>query len=86
VSVVSDKEEFLTVSKARVTDIVFTFDGESPENITKKRRRKAGALSVHPDNEEQVLQAALEAFKKRYPIEVYRDRQERIVKILPSEP
>ena len=84
-SVVSDKDEFLTVSKARVTDIVFTFDGEDPENITRKRRRKTGVLSVHPESEEQVLQAALEEFRKRYPIEVYRDRQERIVRIRPSE-
>ncbi len=81
----SKENDFLIVSKARVTNIEFTFDGESPENVTKKRRRKAGPLSVHPDNEEQVLQNALDAFKKRYPIEVYEDVHGRIVKIQPTE-
>lgn len=80
----SKEDEFLTVSKARVTYIEFTFDGENPENITKRRRRKAGPLSVHPDSEPQVLEAALEAYRKRYPIEVYEDTRGRIVKIQPT--
>lgn len=81
----SKENEFLTVTKARVTNIEFTFDGESPENITKRKRRKAGPLSVHPDNEPQVLEAALEAFRKRYPIEVYEDTRGRIVRIQPTD-
>ena len=81
----SKENELLIVSKARVTNIEFTFDGENPENVTKKRRRKAGALSVHPDHEPQVLEAALEAFRKRYPIEVFEDARGRIVKIQPTD-
>ena len=81
----SKENELLIVSKARVTNIEFTFDGEDPENVTKRRRRKAGPLSVHPDNEPQVLEAALEAFRKRYPIEVYEDTRGRIVKIQPTD-
>jgi len=81
----SKENELLTVSKARVTNIEFTFDGEDPENITKKRRRKAGPLSVHPDNEPQVLEAALDAFSKRYQIEVYEDARGRIVRIQPTK-
>ena len=81
----SKENELLIVSKARVTNIEFTFDGENPENITKKRRRKAGPLSVHPENETQVLEAALEAFRKRYPVEVYEDIRGRIVKIQPTD-
>jgi hypothetical protein len=80
----SKENELLIVSKARVTNIEFTFDGEDPENVTKRRRRKAGPLSVHPDNEPQVLDAALDAFRKRYPIEVYEDANGRIVKIIPT--
>jgi hypothetical protein len=80
----SKENELLIVSKARVTNIEFTFDGEDPQNVTKRRRRKAGPLSVHPDNEPQVLEAALEAFRKRYPIEVYEDTNGRIVKIHPT--
>ncbi len=81
----SKENTFLIVTKARVSDIEFTFDGEAPENVTKKKRRKAGPLSVHPDNEEQVLQSALDAFRKRYPIEVYEDIHGRIVRIQPTE-
>ena len=81
----SKENELLTVSKARVTNIEFTFDGEDPENITKKRRRKAGPLSVHPDYEPQVLEAALEAFRKRYQIEVFEDARGRIVRIQPTK-
>ena len=81
----SKEDELLLVSKARVTNIEFTFEGEDPENVTKKRRRKAGPLSVHPDNEPQVLEAALEAFRKRHPIEVYEDVRGRIVKIQPTD-
>jgi hypothetical protein len=77
----SKEGELLTVSKARVTYLEFTFEGEDPQNITRKRRRKAGPLSVHPDNEPQVLDAALQAFKKRLPIEVYEDTRGRIVRI-----
>jgi hypothetical protein len=81
----SRENELLIVSKARVTNIEFTFEGEDPENITKKRRRKAGPLSVHPENETQVLEAALEAFRKRYPVELYEDVHGRIVKIQPTD-
>jgi hypothetical protein len=81
----SKKNELLTVSKARVTNIEFTFYGQSPEDITKKRLMKAGPLSVHPENEPQVLQAALEAFSKRYRVEVYEDSRGRIVRIQPSD-
>jgi len=52
----SKENEILCVSKARVTNIEFTFEGEDPETISKKR--KAGPLSVRPDSEPQVLEAA----------------------------
>ncbi len=81
----SKENELLIVSKARVTNIEFTFYGENPENITKKRRMKAGPLSVHPDNEPQVLEAALEAYRKRYSIEVFEDARGRIVRIQPTK-
>lgn len=81
----SKKSEFLTVSKARVTNIEFTFYGQNPENITKKRLMKAGPLSVHPENEPKVLEAALEAFSNRYRVEVYEDSRGRIVKIQPTD-
>ena len=81
----SKENELLCVSKARVTNIEFTFEGEDLEDTTKKRRRKAGPLSVRPDNEPQVVEAAFEAFRKRYPIEVYEDARGRIVKIQPTD-
>jgi hypothetical protein len=80
----STKVEFLTVSKAKVTNIEFTFDGEDPEHVAKRAKKKRGPLSIHPDLEDSVLQSAMEAFLKRYPIEVYQDRFGRIVKIQPS--
>ena len=81
----SKENRVLCVSRARVINIEFTFEGENPEGITKKRLRKAGPLSVHPDNESQVMDAALEAFRKMYSIEVYEDARGRIVKIQPTE-
>lgn len=77
----SKENEILCVSKARVTNIEFTFEGEDPETVSK---RKAGPLSVRPDNESQVLEAAFEAFRKKYPIELYEDARGRIVKIQPT--
>ncbi len=90
----SKENEFLTVSKARVTGIEFTFEGDNPVNIAKGRRKKARLkakrrslldfFSVLPENETQVVEAALEAFRKRYPVEVYEDLRGRIVKIQPT--
>ena len=87
----SKENEFLTVSKARVTSIEFTFEGDNPVNIAKERRKKARLkakrrnlldfFSVLPENETQVMEAALEAFRKRCPVEVYEDARGRIVKI-----
>ncbi len=81
----SKENQVLCVSRARVINIEFTFEGENPEGVTKKRLRKAGALSVHADNEPQVMEAALEAFRKRHAIEVYEDARGRIVKIQPTD-
>ncbi len=81
----SKENQVLCVSRARVVNIEFTFEGDSPEGMTKKRLRKAGALSVHPDSEPEVMEAALEAFRKRHTIEVYEDSRGRIVKIQPTE-
>ncbi len=80
-----EEAEFLFVTKARVTNIEFTFEGESPEVMVKRSRRKVGALSIHPDREAEVFDAALEGYRKRYPLELYQDRHGRIVKILPSK-
>jgi hypothetical protein len=81
----SEEPEFLIVTKARVTNIEFTFDGENPEHVVKRSKRRTGPLSIHPDSEAKVMEAALEAFRKRYPIEIYQDRLGRIVKIQPSK-
>ena len=90
----SKENEFLTVSKARVTSIEFTFEGDNPVNTAKERRKKARLkakrkslldfFSVPPENETQVMEAALEAFRKRHPVEVYEDLRGRIVKIHPT--
>jgi len=90
----SSENEFLTVSKAKVSTIEFTFEGDSPVNQSKDRRKRARLkakrrsvldfTSVHPENEREVMDAALEAFKQRYPVEVYEDRHGRIVKIHPT--
>jgi hypothetical protein len=91
----SKEDEFLTVSNARVTSIEFTFEGDNPVNIAKERRKKARLkakrrslldfVSVLPENETQVMEAALEAYRKRRPVEVYEDLRGRIVKIQPKD-
>ncbi len=87
----SKENEFLTVSNARVTNIEFTFEGDSPVDTAKERRKKAHLkakrrslldfVSVLPENETLVMEAALEAYRKRRPVEVYEDSRGRIVKI-----
>jgi hypothetical protein len=75
----SKKDDLLCVSRARVTGIEFTFEGDNPA----KGRRNS--FSVSPENETQIMEAAFEAYRKKRPIEVYEDRHGRIVKIQPSD-
>lgn len=91
----SNEDEVLCVSKARVTGIEFTFEGDDPGNIAKERRKKARLkakrkslldfFSVRPEDETQIMEAALDAYRKRSPVEVYQDARGRIVKIQPTD-
>ena len=65
-----------------VTGIEFTFEGDDPEN--KGRLSLLDSFSVLPEDEIQIIEAALEAYKKKRPVEVFEDRQGRIVKIQPT--
>lgn len=73
--------DVLCVSRARVTGIEFTFEGDSPANAKGRR----DSFSVNPQNETEIMEAALEAYRKGHPIEVYEDRHGKIVKIQPTE-
>ncbi len=75
----SKKNEILCVSRARVTSIEFTLEGDNPA----KGRRTS--FSVSPENEAQLMEAALEAYRERRTLEVYEDRHGRIVKIQPTD-
>ena len=84
----------VTVSRARVTGIEFTFEGDNPVDIAKESRKKAHLkakrrslldfVSVLPENEAQVMEAALEAYMTHSSVDVFEDMRGRIVKIQPS--
>ncbi len=74
----SKEREVLCVSRAKVTSIEFTIEGDNPENVGKGRH---SSFSVRPENEAQLMEIAIEAYKKRCAVEVYEDRHGRIVKI-----
>jgi hypothetical protein len=76
----SKRIDVLCVSRARVSGIEFTFEGDTAAN-TKGRR---ASFSVSPQNEAEITEAAFEAYRKGHPIEVYEDRHGKIVKIQPT--
>jgi hypothetical protein len=76
------ENDVLCVSRARITSIEFTIEGDSPVKVSKGSR---SSFSVNPENEIQLMDAAIEAYRRRRAVEVYEDRRGRIVKIQPTE-
>jgi hypothetical protein len=63
-----------------VKGIEFVFEGDYPAQAGKQT-----SFSVSSENEAQILDVALEAYRKRHPVEVYEDRRGKIVRIQPTD-